>query len=891
MVNLFKKIIALRYFKAIFFISFIFLAIPLTVFVAQQQQTTKQSASFITPAKTLFSYSKDYQQLLKEHLIEPAGEILEVSISYDESKTPQLSFEEIRKLKGYVPHQDQIGDYTLLILDNQKRVLYSLKFEIPNKTHFDIVNSDGNIQAQNSVLKQITFVQISPWYSTATEAIIINLQGKIVSTQSLLNIKKIENKPNFRIINGADVVNDQNVKKLNINIPKLIKQIYASDAQRKVKIAVIGDKYNGDMDLFHKDVLEHIDYFLTFEPYHTRSSQIDFVLVDNNRDLQCNAGSYCNIQYVKTAVSDKGVPYDAIAVIVKGIAYGGAIPPIAAVGSPDLPLAKGAFVHELGHALLHLKDEYNYDRNAKITETESNKVYLNCFWGNPPALEWNNLVGSLDYSKGCASIYWYKPYGTSVMKDQSQLFFNAVSQKIINDHINKIAGPYTEDQTPPKVQILSPKNNDIIKGMMNINSSASDNKGITYVQLWIDNQLIKTTYVEPYTFKLYTTDFANGNHSLQIRGYDVAGNEGKSEQLPIDINNDSDKTPPKVEIFGYPLERKTIDVNTIRVSLATLEIKATDDSGIRKIEIYLDEEINLTYDDIIDKAVIFYYIEPHIFKQGGHTLYVKAYDYAGNQTTTNPISFNTINPLLEKCMNESKNSQGKAQCYAQYTNGIPFVTPPTPTPTLTTDIQNTVPPIDPQVQICAKLCDQGVLIAPKTFDKSACITDCNNKPIQPSSIVVTPPVPSANPACATRGSLVGSYCNGSIYRTVFEDGACGVYQSEPLDCQKVYPNVKGVCVRISKNLAACERPTSITPTTISSPIPTTILCSLKDQGDANCDEKINTDDFNIWRDEYYHVLTTKNSDFNDDGKTDQPNFSYDDLNILMLSMSNQSLPH
>ncbi len=56
------------------------------------------------------------------------------------------------------------------------------------------------------------------------------------------------------------------------------------------------------------------------------------------------------------------------------------------------------------------------------------------------------------------------------------------------------------------------------------------------------------------------------------------------------------------------------------------------------------------------------------------------------------------------------------------------------------------------------------------------------------------------------------------------------------------------------------------------PHPTDVeTCPLKPQGDANCDNKVDMVDFEIWREEFI-AETSKDADFNDDTKTDLVDF-------------------
>ena len=83
-----------------------------------------------------------------------------------------------------------------------------------------------------------------------------------------------------------------------------------------------------------------------------------------------------------------------------------------------------------------------------------------------------------------------------------------------------------------------------------------------------------------------------------------------------------------------------------------------------------------------------------------------------------------------------------------------------------------------------------------------------------------------------------------------------------------------------------------------------VSCPLHSKGDANCDGKIDTDDFNIWRDLFIHGVPAdyfdgsayvpcgaggcpnKYGDFNGDNI-----INTDDFNIWRDGFLNQSLPH
>ena len=76
------------------------------------------------------------------------------------------------------------------------------------------------------------------------------------------------------------------------------------------------------------------------------------------------------------------------------------------------------------------------------------------------------------------------------------------------------------------------------------------------------------------------------------------------------------------------------------------------------------------------------------------------------------------------------------------------------------------------------------------------------------------------------------------------------------------------------------------PSATLTPTLSVVFCQLKSQGDANCDGKVNTDDFNIWRDEFLNVLGNKSSDFNNNGTVNT-----DDFNAWRDGFLDQNVTH
>jgi len=93
------------------------------------------------------------------------------------------------------------------------------------------------------------------------------------------------------------------------------------------------------------------------------------------------------------------------------------------------------------------------------------------------------------------------------------------------------------DTTAPAANITSPANAATVGGSLTVNASATDNVGVTRVELFVDGQLRTSDTSSPYSFTVDTNTMANGAHTLQVRGYDAAGNVGTSSNVTVTVNN------------------------------------------------------------------------------------------------------------------------------------------------------------------------------------------------------------------------------------------------------------------------------------------------------------------------------------------------------------------
>jgi len=109
------------------------------------------------------------------------------------------------------------------------------------------------------------------------------------------------------------------------------------------------------------------------------------------------------------------------------------------------------------------------------------------------------------------------------------------------------------DTTPPTVSITAPANGATVSGTVSVTASASDNVGVTKVELYLDGVLQSTDTTSPYAWSWDSTAAANGSHALTAKAYDAATNAATSPAVNVTVSNAA-----ATDISGW----KVIQANT-----------------------------------------------------------------------------------------------------------------------------------------------------------------------------------------------------------------------------------------------------------------------------------------------------------------------------------------
>jgi hypothetical protein len=89
------------------------------------------------------------------------------------------------------------------------------------------------------------------------------------------------------------------------------------------------------------------------------------------------------------------------------------------------------------------------------------------------------------------------------------------------------------DLLPPSVAITSPPDGATIGRTVSVSVNASDNVGVTRVELYVDGAIKSTSTVSPFSTSWNTRKAASGAHTLQTKAYDAAENVGLSAAVIV----------------------------------------------------------------------------------------------------------------------------------------------------------------------------------------------------------------------------------------------------------------------------------------------------------------------------------------------------------------------
>jgi hypothetical protein len=112
--------------------------------------------------------------------------------------------------------------------------------------------------------------------------------------------------------------------------------------------------------------------------------------------------------------------------------------------------------------------------------------------------------------------------------------------------IIQVGGASQTDTQAPTVSLTAPAAGATVAGTVTVAATASDNVGVTSVQVTLDGApLGAPVTTAPYTYNWDTTTATTGSHTLSAQARDAAGNVGTAPPVPVTVSN-ADSTPPVI---------------------------------------------------------------------------------------------------------------------------------------------------------------------------------------------------------------------------------------------------------------------------------------------------------------------------------------------------------
>ncbi len=202
------------------------------------------------------------------------------------------------------------------------------------------------------------------------------------------------------------------------------------------------------------------------------------------------------------------------------------------------------------------------------------------------------------------------------------------------------------DTVPPTVTIDFPSNNEVIYSLSyEIKSRATDNVGVTMVQIAIDGGAYSTMYYisQEARWGFLWGGYSVGMHNITVKAYDAAGNEGTRTARCTYDPAGNDTTSPSVTI-DYPTASETITSASY-----TVKAMASDNVGIASVAFRADAGgwQAMSWNSYESRWTYLW----SGYSEGVHTLAVRAFDVAGNNATATvsvnyaPAAVDTIRPV------------------------------------------------------------------------------------------------------------------------------------------------------------------------------------------------------------------------------------------------------
>lgn len=149
--------------------------------------------------------------------------------------------------------------------------------------------------------------------------------------------------------------------------------------------------------------------------------------------------------------------------------------------------------------------------------------------------------------------------------------------------VNASVAATVSDTQAPTVVITAPTASASVSGLTTVSVNATDNVGVSRVELLVNGALVALDTTTPFQFSWDSSTVAQGMVSLVAKAFDAAGNSQSSTAVTVNVGGLADTTAPVVSI--------TKPTNGIRISgTVQIAVSASDNNGAAGITqtLYID---------------------------------------------------------------------------------------------------------------------------------------------------------------------------------------------------------------------------------------------------------------------------------------------------------------
>lgn len=194
------------------------------------------------------------------------------------------------------------------------------------------------------------------------------------------------------------------------------------------------------------------------------------------------------------------------------------------------------------------------------------------------------------------------------------------------------------DTGTPVATLVSPTEGEVLTGTVAASVDASDNVGVTQVELLVDGTAVavSASASSPYALSWDSRTAANGPHVLTARVSDAAGNRTVTSPVNVTVDN-----PPAPDTASPSVSITAPAAGASVAGTATVTVAATDNVGVTQVELFVDG---------VSAGIVTAGSSPYSFAwdttslpDGSHTLQATAVDAAGNAGTSAGVAVNVSN--------------------------------------------------------------------------------------------------------------------------------------------------------------------------------------------------------------------------------------------------------